>query len=252
MADITIKAGNRLPKLARQFLDSSGAVDLTGATVTFDMWNAATGVQVITNGTCTVTAAATGNVEYPWTSADATLAAGFYLASFTATFSGPRLLTAPNDGMLTIQIVGTTAADWSYTGNPSSRTIDKVRFLCGDTDSTNQQVMDDEINFLLTEWNNDAYTAAAFACEAIAGKYQAKSDYSRSVGDLSISTQYGATAQGFLDRATRLRASAMRAAPPSPNWDVDGYPTTSEMTIGWGRNTGFGSVVIPPIQDYPE
>lgn len=252
MADITIKAGNRLPKVSRQFLENGSAMDLTGATVTFDMWNAATGVQVITNGVCTVTAAATGNVEYPWTSTDATLAAGFYLASFTASFSGPRLLTAPNDGMLTIQIVGTTAADWSYTGNPSSRAIDKVRFLCGDTDSTNQQVMDDEINFLLSEWNNDAYTAAAFACEAIAGKFQAKADYSRSVGDLSISTQYGAAAKGFLDRASRLRSSAMRAAPPSPNWDAEGYPVTSEMTIGWGRNIGFGSVVMPPVQDFPE
>lgn len=252
MADITIKYGNRLPKVSRQFLTDGSATDLTGATVTFDMWNASTGTQVITNGVCTVVSAATGSVEYPWTAGDATLPAGFYLASFTASFSGPRLLTAPNDGMLTIQIVGTTAADWSYTGNPSSRAIDKVRFLCGDTDSTNQQIMDDEINFLLSEWNSDAYTAAAFACEAIAGKFQAKADYSRSVGDLSISTQYGASAQGFMDRATRLRASAMRAAPPSPNWDENGYPTTSEMTIGWGRNIGYGSIIIPPVQDYPE
>lgn len=252
MADITIKFGDRLPKVARQFLQDGVAVDLTGTTVAFNMWNAQTGTQVITSGSCTIVTAATGSVEYPWTATDATLPAGFYIASFTATFSGPRLLTAPNDGMLTIQIVGTTAADWSYTGNPSSRTIDKVRFLCGDTDSANQQVTDDEINFLLVEWNNDAYTAAAFACEAIAGKFQAKADYSRSVGDLSISTQFGSSAKGFLERATRLRASAMRAAPPSPNWDVNGYPVTSDMTIGWGRNIGYGSSVMPPVQDYPE
>jgi hypothetical protein len=252
MADITIKFGDRLPKVSRQFLQDGAAVDLTGATVAFNMFRASTGVQVITNGSCTVVTAGTGRVEYPWTATDATLVADFYLASFTATFSGPRLLTAPNDGMLTIQIVGTTAADWSYTGNPSSRTIDKVRFLCGDTNSANQQIMDDEIVFLLTEWNSDAYTAAAFACEAIAGKFQAKADYSRSVGDLSISTQFGASAKGYMDRATRLRASALRAAPPSPNWDVDGYPESSDMTIGFGRNIGFGSAVMPPVQDYPE
>lgn len=252
MADKTIKFGDRLPRVALQFLQDGTAVNLTGATVVFNMFNASTGTQVITNGSSTVVTAATGSVEYPWTATDATLPAGFYLASFTATFSGPILLTAPQGGLLTIQIVGTTAADWSYTGNPSSRAIDKVRFLSGDTDSTNQQIMDDEINFLLVEWNSDAYTAAAFACEAIAGRFQSKADYSRSVGDLSISTQFGASAKGFLERAIRLRASALRAAPPSPNWDVDGYPKTSELSIGIWRNIGYGSTVMPPASDYPE
>ena len=252
MAEITIKKGDRLPKLSRQFLTDGVATDLTGATITFDMWDAATGTQVITDGVCTLVTAATGQVEYPWTATDAILAAGFYVASFTATFSGPRLLTAPNNGMITVQIVAEIGAEWSYTGNPSARPIDKVRFLCGDTDTSNQQIMDAEIDFLLSEWNNDAYTSAAFACEAIAGKYSSKSDYSRSVGDLSISTQFGASAKTFLDRAARLRNTAMRAAPPSPNWDATGYPVTSELSIGIFRNTGSGTTNVPPIQDFPE
>ena len=252
MAEITIKKGDRLPKLSRQFLTDGTATDLTGATITFNMWNASTGTQVITDGVCTLVSAATGQVEYPWTATDATLVAGFYVASFTATFSGPRLLTAPNNGLISIQIVALTGAQWSYTGNPSARPIDKVRFLCGDTDTSNQLIMDPEIDFLLSEWNNDAYISAAFACEAIAGKYSAKSDYSRSVGDLSISTQYGASAKTFLDRAARLRTSAARAYPPSPNWDANGYPVTSEFSIGMGRNTGSGMAYIPPIQDFPE
>jgi hypothetical protein len=252
MAELTIKKGDRLPKLSRQFLTDGAATDLAGATITFNMWNAATGTQVITDGVCTLVSAATGQVEYPWTATDATLAAGFYVASFTATFSGPRLLTAPNNGMITVQIVAEIGAQWSYTGNPEARAIDKVRFLSGDTDADNQQIMDPEIDFLLTEWNNDAYTSAAFACEAIAGKYSAKSDYSRSVGDLSISTQLGASAKTFLDRAARLRITAMRAAPPSPNWDANGYPVTSELSIGIFRNTGSGTSNVPPIKDYPE
>jgi len=252
MAEVTIKKGDRLPKLSRQFLTDGAGTDLTGATVTFNMWNVATDTQVITDGVCTVITAATGEVEYPWTASDATLDDGFYVASFTATFSGPRRLTAPNIGMITVQIVAQTASQWSYSGNPSARTLDKVRFLCGDTDSTNQQIADEEISFLLSEWNNDAYVSAAFACEAIAGKYSSKSDYSRSVGDLSISTQFGATAKTFLDRASRLRITAMRAAPPSPNWDATGYPVTSEFSIGMGRNTGSGMAYIPPIQDFPE
>jgi hypothetical protein len=252
MAEVTIKEGDRLPKLARQFLTDDVATDLTGATVTFNMYNAATGAQVITNGSCTVVSAATGEVEYPWSATDATLAAGFYMASFTATFSGPRLLTAPNNGMISIQIVAEVGAQWSYTGNPAARAVDKVRFLCGDTDTLNQQIMDAEIDFLLSEWNNDAYISAAFACEAIAGKYSSKSDYSRSVGDLSISTQFGASAKTFLERAARLRTTAMRAAPPSPNWDANGYPVTSEFSIGMGRNVGTGMMYVPPIQDFPQ
>lgn len=238
MADITIKKGDRLPELARQFLTDGSATDLTGATVTFNLWNAATGVQVITNGTCSVTAAATGNVKYPWTSTDATLDAGFYLGSFTATFSGPRLLTAPNNGMIAIQIVAATAAKWSYTGDPSARTIDKVRFLCGDTDSSNQQVMDDEIVFLLSEWNSNAYLAAAFASDAIAGKLSAKADLSRSVGDLSISTQYANQAKVYMERAASLRALSSRAYPPSVNFDTATFDGTFDFSVGMDENMG--------------
>jgi hypothetical protein len=251
MAEVTIKQGNRLPKLARQFLTDGVATNLTSSTVTFNLWNAETGTQVITSGACTITSAVNGEVEYAWGVSDAALPAGFYVGSFTAAFAS-LLLTAPNNGLISIQIVAEIGAEWSYTGNPSARPIDKVRFLCGDTDTSNQQIMDAEIDFLLSEWNNDAYTSAAFACEAIAGKYSSKSDYSRSVGDLSISTQFGASAKTFLDRAARLRNTAMRAAPPSPNWDATGYPVTSELSIGIFRNTGSGTTNVPPIQDFPE
>ena len=141
---------------------------------------------------------------------------------------------------------------WTYSGNPASSTLDQVRFLCGDTDTNNQLLTDAEINWLISQWTPNAYYAAAFACEAIAGQYQGKADYSRSVGDLSISTQYGASAKGFLDRAQRLRSSSSFTAPPSPNWDANGYPVTSEFSIGMGRNTGSGMAYIPPIQDFPE
>jgi len=141
---------------------------------------------------------------------------------------------------------------WSYSGDPAASTLDQVRFLCGDTDTTNQLLQNAEITFLISQWTPNAYYAAAFACEAIAGKYQGKADYSRSVGDLSISTQFGASAKGFLDRAERLRSSSAHIAPPSPNWDADGYPVSSEFSIGMGRNVGSGMFYVPPIQDFPE
>lgn len=110
---------------------------------------------------------------------------------------------------------------WSYSGDPSASSLDKVRFLSGDTDTNNQQISNEEITFLLSEWNSDAYIAASEACVAIAGKLTAKADMSRSVGDLSISTQYGAQAGAFMGRAERLREQAGRAAAPVANFFTD-------------------------------
>lgn len=221
MADVTLKQGDRLPRLARQFLTNNAATDLTGATVTFDMWNAETGTQVILNGACSITNAAQGQVEYAWTSGDAALPAGAYLGAFTATFAGPRELTAPNNGMIVIQITAVTGAEWSYTGNPATRSIDTVRFLIGDTDTENQLVKDAEIEWLLAEANNAVYMAAFNACRSLAMKFAAKADYSRSVGDLSISTQYGAAADRYTKMAAALQQQATDAAPPIPSFNLD-------------------------------
>lgn len=216
MADVTIRKGDRLPQLDRQFLLDDVAVDLTGATVRFNLWNAATGTQAITNGACTIVTPATGLVRYTWTPSDALLDAGVYLGSFAAEFSSSRFLTAPNNGMITVQIFEETAAEWSYTGDPSARPIDEVRFLSGDTDAANPQATDSEILYLLMEWNDDPYIAAAAVCESAASKSSAKADQSKSVGDLSISTQYGAQATTFATRARSLREQAARRNPPSP------------------------------------
>lgn len=110
---------------------------------------------------------------------------------------------------------------WSYGGDPTNSSTDRVRFLCGDTDTNNQQVTNEEIAFLLSEFNSDAYLAAAGACEAMASKVSAKADYSRSVGDLSLSTQYGTQATTLLRRAESLRNQASRRRPPSVNFYTD-------------------------------
>jgi hypothetical protein len=241
MADVSIRKGDRLPQLDRQFTLGGTGVDLDGATVVFNMWNASSGTQVITDGSCTIVDAADGDVRYIWTSTDATLDAGSYLASFTATYGDGRKLTAPNNGMITVEIYGTTEANWSYTGNPSARPLDAVRFLSGDTDTNNQQIMDDEIAFLLAEVNSDTYLAAASACEAMASKVSAKADYSRSVGDLSLSTQYGTQSTTLLRRAERLRNQASRRFPPSVNFYQDDNNNVfgpMQFSVGIDDNNG--------------
>lgn len=69
---------------------------------------------------------------------------------------------------------------WSYTADPTNRPIDAVRFLIGDTDSTDQLIQDQEIQWFLL--NEPVIRAAARAAEAIAAKFSRKAD--KRVGDL--------------------------------------------------------------------
>ena len=53
----------------------------------------------------------------------------------------------------------------------SSGRLNTVRLLVGDTDTSDQQIQDEEIFFALSEHSDNVYSAAAFACRFIAAKY---------------------------------------------------------------------------------
>jgi hypothetical protein len=129
---------------------------------------------------------------------------------------------------------------WTYSGDPANSARDKVRFLIGDTDTTNQLLNDAEIAFLLTQWNDDAYVAASHACDSLSAKFAAKSDYSKSVGDLSISTQYGAQADRYKALGASLASQAAQSAPPSPTFYTNSSGDvghTSKFSVGMGEFT---------------
>lgn len=114
---------------------------------------------------------------------------------------------------------------WTYTNDPSVVARDKVRFLIGDTDTANQLITDEEIAFLLAEWNNDGYVSAARGCDALAARFAAKSDQSKSVGDLSLTTHYGEQATRYMALGAALLDQASANKPPSPSvyLDADGF-----------------------------
>lgn len=67
---------------------------------------------------------------------------------------------------------------WSYSGDPSFSAQDAVRYLLGDTDTTDQlPISDEEISWLLVEWDNP-YFAAAAAAEQVAGQFAREVSYS--------------------------------------------------------------------------
>jgi len=65
---------------------------------------------------------------------------------------------------------------WSYeeydlNGTTTSGRLNTVRLLVGDTDSTDQQVQNEEIEFALSENNNNVYYTGAWTARTIAAKY---------------------------------------------------------------------------------
>lgn len=104
--------------------------------------------------------------------------------------------------------------DWSYSGDPTVSTRDQVRFLIGDTDSTDQQLLDKEIDWLLIETGTapNAYEAAIAACTTLAARYSRKAN--KTTGDLSISS--GDIAKHYRDLKADLRQNAMRHSVPVP------------------------------------
>lgn len=65
---------------------------------------------------------------------------------------------------------------WTYSGNPAASARDKVRFLCGDTDTNDQLLQDEEIDYLLTVRSSPESTAP-LACSTIMGKLAREVDY---------------------------------------------------------------------------
>lgn len=67
---------------------------------------------------------------------------------------------------------------WSYSGNPADSDRDAVRFHIGDTDTTDQQLTNEEIAYILSNVAADVFGAAAECAMAIAAKYARRIDRS--------------------------------------------------------------------------
>ena len=89
---------------------------------------------------------------------------------------------------------------WTYTNVPNTVQRDAVRFLCGDTDTTDQLVTDEEITYLLAV-EGSTVAAAAGACEAIATKFARQAD--KALGPLRVSLSQ--KSEAYAARAKNLR-----------------------------------------------
>ena len=119
---------------------------------------------------------------------------------------------------------------WSYSGNPASSDTDAVRFLVADTQTSDQLISNEEINYLLTVYNDPAFAAVA-AARAIAAKFARQSDQSRSVGDLSLSESFSQKSEQYHHLADHLDSLANEfSLPPIPKANANALG--AEFTIG--------------------
>lgn len=92
---------------------------------------------------------------------------------------------------------------WTYSGDPAAFPRDAVRFLIRDTDSTDQQLSDEEIAWLLAQNGNNVYKAAVGGARSVSARYSNQA-VTKTVGALSLS--YQARSEHFETLAKTLQA----------------------------------------------
>ena len=96
---------------------------------------------------------------------------------------------------------------WTYGGDPAANARDAIRFLIGDTDTTDQLLTDEEIAWVNTEASGTStgttalYDAAYRCCLTIASKLAREAD--KQIGDLSVSMSQRAKA--YREQAASLK-----------------------------------------------
>lgn len=84
---------------------------------------------------------------------------------------------------------------WTYTGDPGSSAKDEIRFILGDIDSTDPQLSDEEINYMLSQ-NSDVINRTVLGLfDVLLLRYGRI--VSESVGSVSI--QYNQRYQAWID-----------------------------------------------------
>lgn len=95
---------------------------------------------------------------------------------------------------------------WTYSGNPGYSAKDAVRFLIQDTNEADQLLLDGEIEYLLSTYNDAPMNAAIQACEVITAKFSRMAD--EKVGAVAI--QFSQKAKAYRTMADTLRARLAR------------------------------------------
>ena len=192
MSTFNIKQNDTSPAILYALTPTD--VSLAGATVKYRMRPIGATSWLIDASADVVTETGTPTVRYNWQATD-TQTPGFYEAEFVVTYFDATIETFPNSGFITIDITG------DETG--TSEQINQVRFLIGDTDSSDYGISNENIVFALAQ-TSSIYAAAAMCARALAAKYASEVDTKFE----SVSVDYSQKAKAYYDLAKRLERQA--------------------------------------------
>lgn len=194
MATFNIKQGDTSPSI--QYALTPTSVVLTGATVVF-RFRAVGSTTWTSKSASVVTATATPTVKYDWASGD-TDTAGFYEAEFVVTYSDSTEETFPNNDYIVLRIEG------DETG--TAEKVENIRFLVGDTDSSDYNISNENIVFALDQSGDDIYLAASICARAIAAKYATLVNTKFE----GVSSDYAQIKENYYALATKLEAQSKK------------------------------------------
>jgi len=195
MTTFNIKRNDTSPAIL--FALTPTSVNLNAAAVRFRMRPVGATAFTLDEEAVIVTTVTTPTVRYDWDATD-TATPGFYEAEFVVTYSDNTVETFPNSEFITINIVGDE--------DGLSERINNVRFLVGDTDSSDYAITNDNVAFALTQAGNDVYVAAAICARALAGKYATYVDTKFE----DVSSNYSQMSENYYKLATRLEAQSKK------------------------------------------
>lgn len=139
---------------------------------------------------------------------------------------------------------------WTYSGDPSDSTRDAVRFLIGDTDTTDQLISNEEIDYMLTE-HGTVSRAASESARSIAAKFARLMN--RSIGGLSA--DFSQKYQHYMELAESL-ISNDEAYPVSPfisgfkRDEKESRENDTDRETTFGRKGIHDNERVYPADDY--
>ena len=122
---------------------------------------------------------------------------------------------------------------WSYTTadldtSTAAGQINVVRFLLGDTDTTDQQVQNEEITFALSQTGDNCYYAAAYCAGTLASKY---SRFVNTDLDGALAEDFSDLAKSYRKLASQLRSDGQKYSGGTLGVKVGGVSYTAEDLV---------------------
>ena len=201
MFDIIVHRHDNLPVIQKTAYLNGAPMDLSGYTAKILVFSI-DGTVTYIDKAATIAGSA---VQYQFTDADADSITSDYAFMQFQVINGANDFTLPNNRPLSMLLTSATRHEYSYSGDPSARPLDRVRFLLGDTDMDTAVFTDSELQFLLDEFS-DVYLASAEAASRQAGVFAKFAD--KTVGPLSI--RYGDQSSRWYELAKSLRGRGAR------------------------------------------